>query len=701
MNRRSGWTDSFAGHSGRPRLAGIAGLLLAVLLAVAAFGPTLTAAQAELGGKTHRAWISAAEIDSPAPPLQAADPSIADLVGLGATRSVANQDDPGPGIELISAVFTSLMDRFFRPLNSRDLLEAAWEGARRALASDRRLPDGVAPPQLSGDREADLAAFSTQYRALLTAAGAGVNANRVAMAASAVMTQSVDEQHTYFLDPETFARYIGQLTSDGARVGLGIAIQGSSGPFRIGGVVPASPAAQAGVQEGDIIEAVDDREVSGVSSAQLLDLLRGAEGQPVKLRLRRGGEGGSVVEITVVRGRYKDAPLTMRVLPEGVCHLRLSSFPISFVLGPTGRNIGQELDYNLEQCEQAGGRGWIMDLRGNPGGNAIGEMLGRFMDAGPIMVEKDRVGGRYEQATDGHLFRVQHPLAVLIDGNSASASEVFASAVKEHKRGVVLGQRSAGALNTTTIVRLPLDAGMGVAIRQVFTGLSETVVDEVGVDPDIELPPSRDPFGVPQEAIEAALNPPAGIGPLPPGPSPFEGMLSAAELKSRADAVLLRAEDVSRPQDRVVRGELAFDTLQYYTSDFPSLTAARARALRLGWQGIYARWVGGNFPSPFTSTISFYRDGDSARQDLRDIYLPDEPHNPQQWRDVESPVSLGDETVAQVGIGTNDGRIWIAWRRGGVLFTVAQSFLPGEPRPFDEVARLAQIVDERAQAAGY
>ena len=82
-----------------------------------------------------------------------------------------------------------------------------------------------------------------------------------------------------------------------------------------------------------------------------------------------------------------------------------------------------------------------MDLRGNGGGNSVAEVLGRFMDTGPIMVERDRDSNRYEQATDGHLFRVQRPLVVLIDDGSASASEVFASAVQEYKRGVVMGQR--------------------------------------------------------------------------------------------------------------------------------------------------------------------------------------------------------------------------------------------------------------------
>jgi hypothetical protein len=203
---------------------------------------------------------------------------------------------------------------------------------------------------------------------------------------------------------------------------------------------------------------------------------------------------------------------------------------------------------------------------------------------------------------------------------------------------------------------------------------------------------------MPPEAIDAALHPPAGVGPLPPGPNTYEGMLSADELKRRASPVLLQAGDASQPGDQVVRGELAFDTLHYYVGDYPSLVAARARALRLGWQGVYARWIGAGFPPPFAVTVSFYRDGDGAHKDLREIYEPDEPRNPPQWKDVPSPVTLGDETLAQVGTGQNEGRIWISWRRGGTVYTVSQNITPGDPQSFDEIARLAQIVDGRAAA---
>jgi C-terminal peptidase prc len=646
-------------------------------------------------------------------PASAGAPS-AQGAGIGKpadSRAVANQTDVEPGIALITAVYNSIQDRFFRPLDSRDLLRAAWEGARRSLAEQRRPSGGVAAPDLTGDRAGDLQAFLSQYRALLTAAGSGIDPTRVAMATSDVMTQSVGEQHTVFLPPDAFARFRASLTSDQGRVGLGILIQGQTAPFTIGSVVAGAPAEKAGVKDGDVIQAIDGRDVSRLELRDVSEMLRGEEGQAVTLTLRRAEAGaeqtpaqapaastatGTTIDVRVVRARFAEPPLTMRLLPEGVCHFRLSTFPVAFVVGPTGRTIGEDLDHYLEQCEQAGGKGWIMDLRGNGGGASISQVLGRFLDAGPILVERDKIGGRYEQSADGHLFRVQRPLVVLIDGNSASASEAFASAVQEFGRGVVMGQRSAGALNTGNIVPLPLNAGMMVAIREVFTGQKEIAVDEVGVSPDIPLSFGRDPTVVPKEAVDAALQPPAGVGPLPPGPSTYEGVLSADELKRRATPVLLRAADASLPENQVERGELAFDTLHYYVGDYPSLVAARARALRLGWQGVYARWIGAGFPPPFAITVSYYSNADGAHKDLREIYEPDEPHNPPQWKEVPSPITLGDETLAQVGTGQNEGRIWISWRRGGTVYTVSQNVTPGDPQSFDEVARLAQIVDERA-----
>src|SRR3954463_2380409 len=98
-------------------------------------------------------------------------------------------------------------------------------------------------------------------------------------------------------------------------------------------------------------------------------------------------------------------------------------------------------------------------------------------------------------------------------------------------------------------------------------------------------------------------------------------------MKRRATPVLLQATDASRAEDQVVRGELAYDTLHYYVSDYPSLTAARERALRLGWQGGYVRWIGEGSPPPFAVAISYYRDGDGPHQALREVSLPDEPRN--------------------------------------------------------------------------
>lgn len=610
----------------------------------------------------------------------------------------ANAAGEEAGLELITATYTVLQDRFFRPLDSRELLGAAWLAARRSLSDQRRLRTDVPAPVFAGDREGDLAEFSTRYREMLAGAGSDVDGVRIAMIASSAMADSVGEQHTTFLTPDALVALRAQLTSDRGQPGLGILISGATAPFTIANVVTGAPADRAGVREGDQIQSVNGRSTANLDLRQLSELLRGGEGEPVTLTVRRGD---SSLDVTVVRGRFVASPLQARVLPEGVCHLRLSSFPVAYVEFSSGRNIAQELDAALERCEQGGARGWIMDLRGNGGGGSIMQVLGRFMDNGPISVERAKIGGRYESATDGHLFRVQRPLVVIIDGSSASASEIFASAVQEYKRGVVIGRRTAGALNTATVVPVPLDSAVYVAIRQVFTGRQEVVVDEVGVSPDVDLDVSGDPSIVPPQAISLALNPPAGVGPLPPPPAdPPGAMLSTDELRGRLAPLLLRAEDADRAENQIIPGELMLDTLNFYADGTPSLDAERQRALRLGWQGGMVRWLGRGFPPPYAAQVQVYRDADGAHRDFIEEYLPHEPRNPPEYRDVETPIQLGEETRAVIGFGTNEGRVWILWRRGATILLVAENLLPGAPPRFDNVVRLSQIVDARAAQAG-
>lgn len=608
------------------------------------------------------------------------------------------QVEEDPGLEVVVAAYNVLQDRFFRPLDSRQLLGAAWEGARRGLTQQRRLPSGIAAPELSGDREGDLAQFANQYRALLAQAGPDADRQRVGFVAAEAMAASVGEQHTGFLTPEQFTQFTSSLTSERATVGLGIVLDGQRGPFTIETVIPGAPAAGAGIQEGDQIERVDGRDVSRADLRELTGLLRGEAGQPVTLGLRRAGQP---IEVTVVRDRYALPPFQTRVLPEGVCHLRLSTFPLFFVVGPSGRTAAGDLDAALEQCEQAGAQGWIMDLRANGGGSTLtlSQLLGRFMDPGPISVERDKIGGRFESATDGHLFRVQRPLVVLIDGGSASASEAFAAAVQEYGRGVVVGQRSAGVLNTAQVVPLPHQTGLSVATQEFFTGRREVSVDGVGVTPDVVLGRGADPAAVPREAIDLALQPPAGIGPLPPpATDPPGAVLSEAELRRLIEPVQLRPEDAERPEDAVIQGDLAIDHLNFYAGGTPSLVAGRERGLRLGWRGGLVRFLGGGFPPPYALDVELYRDADGAHRDFREVYEPGEPRNPPQVRDVTPPVTLGDDTRALVGTGQNEGRISLSWRRGGTIYTVSRNVPIGEAASFDGLARLAQIVDARAAA---
>ena len=273
-------------------------------------------------------------------------------------RAVANQADPEPGIELIAAAYNSLQDRFFRRSIRRDLLEAAWRAPPRPLprATTAERRSTSQPDQRSGRRPRSVqdpvsrpARRRRAVRRREPRRDGGLGRD----------DQSVGEQHTYFLEPEQFSRYVSMLTTAEGRVGLGIVIQGTTAPFRIASVVPGAPG-RASRRPGRRPHRGGrrSRRSPGSSSARSPSCcaVRGGPGDVAPAR------GDATVELTVVRARYKDAPLTMRVLPEGICHFKLTNFP---VVSPSDRAGGTSAATSTTTWSSARrlAAAWIVDLR--------------------------------------------------------------------------------------------------------------------------------------------------------------------------------------------------------------------------------------------------------------------------------------------------------------------------------------------------
>ena len=619
-----------------------------------------------------------------------------------------------PRSETIGAAFALLMDQFYRVPDPAALLTAAWEGATGALARAGYLDPLPPPPPLPADREGAWNAFAPAYRALATLAPQELSQTGLAFAAVEAMADSLQERHTGFLSPARYRAFVEQLSGEGTRIGLGVVIAARP-PWVVTDVAPGGPAEGAGVRPGDAIVAVDGRDVTRVSRPELLRLLAGPQDSAVDLGLSRPGEGR--LTLPVMRGLFRFPDLQARVLPGGSGYVRLRSFSTFLRVPAKEHNVIQELDAALEEFEAAGVTAWVIDLRDNPGGFVFtaNELIGRFLPLGVTYAASDQRGNRGEQISSGRPFRVQRPLAVLVNGGSASSAEIFASAMQESGRGVVVGERSAGALAGSVVFPLPEEAGMQVAVEEARTGRRQAAVDEVGIPPDVEVADTRTPSDYaagrdPQ--LEAAITAAASSA-VPSGPrggdvgdpaaqrdegvGPFTGQLSEAALRGLLTPYLPAPEEAPpTPLIRAPRllGELALtDPTQFVNALGPvrdGLELARTVQGR-GWQGSYSRFYG-EVPAlngPFLGvTIDLY-----ASQAGADAAL-NSNDAPQLLRVVAPPLQLGDGAVAYAGAWVNAGGAVIAWRAGRAVVSVAYTAVPGQ-ESFEPAVALARLVDAR------
>jgi len=283
--------------------------------------------------------------------------------------------------------------------------------------------------------------------------------------------------------------YSAYLTSDqltdvysqieGNFVGLGIELKANSGSLEIVKVITGSPAERAGIRAGDRITEVDGQATAELSTDQAADLLQGSEGSVVTVAVM--GRDNAVRRLSV-RREHVEVPSVddVKIIDRdyGIGYLKLTCFQ---------KTTSRDLDAALWKLHRQGMKSLVMDLRGNPGGllTASVEVADKFIEGGVIVSTRGRSPLEDYNYTAHKAGTWGIPLVVLIDGDSASASEIFAGAIRDHRRGNIVGQRSYGKGSVQGIFPLSI-AGTGVRLTTAkFYSPNGHPISNVGVQPDI------------------------------------------------------------------------------------------------------------------------------------------------------------------------------------------------------------------------
>ena len=288
------------------------------------------------------------------------------------------------------------------------------------------------------------------------------------------------DPHSAYLDEESFKEL--QIGTSGEFGGLGIEVGMEDGFVKVISPIDDTPAQRAGVKAGDLVVRLDETPVKGMTLNEAVKLMRGKKGTPITLTIVREGED-KPLKITIVRDIIKVQSVKYRMLEPGYAYLRITSFQ-----SKTTANL---MDAMKKLKKENGGplKGLVLDMRNNPGGVLTGAVgvSDAFLDDGLIVYTEGRVQDsklRYN-ASPGDVLD-QAPMVVLVNGGSASASEIVAGALQDHHRALILGTKTFGKGSVQTILPLKSDSAIKLTTARYYTP-SGTSIQATGIDPDIEL----------------------------------------------------------------------------------------------------------------------------------------------------------------------------------------------------------------------
>ena len=295
------------------------------------------------------------------------------------------------------------------------------------------------------------------------------------------------DPYSVYMNPELFESM--QTDTKGEFGGLGIEVSMEAGVVKVISPIDDTPASKAGIKAGDYIIKINDVQVQGKTLMEAVKLMRGPVGSSIDLTIRRRGEK-KIINKTIIRKMIQVKSVEAKIIKNNIGYLRLKSF---------NSNSSKQLVEKIKNFEKSKKlTGYILDLRNNPGGlltQAI-NVTDFFLNDGEIVSTKGRKASENRRffAKKGDKVKGK-PLIILINNGSASASEIVAGALRDHKRAILLGENTYGKGSVQSIIPLSDGGGMRLTISKYYLPSGQSI-SEIGVSPDILVEEESEDFKI-------------------------------------------------------------------------------------------------------------------------------------------------------------------------------------------------------------
>ncbi len=289
------------------------------------------------------------------------------------------------------------------------------------------------------------------------------------------------DPHSSFLDLEEFKELT--VGTRGEFGGLGIVVGMENGFVKVISPIDDTPAQRAGIKAGDLIIRLDKKPVKGMELDEAVKLMRGKPGEPIDLLVSREGVD-KPFKVTVVRDKIRVKSIKHRVLEPGYGYIRITQFQER-----TGEDLSKAIDALKKKNKKAGFNGLVLDLRNNPGGllDAAVAVSDAFLTEGIIVSVRGRHLDSQHSFQATPIDRINGiPLVVLVNGGSASASEIVAGALQDHKRAVIMGTQTFGKGSVQSIVKLGNNTALKMTTARYYTP-NDRAIQAKGITPDIKI----------------------------------------------------------------------------------------------------------------------------------------------------------------------------------------------------------------------